>query len=169
MAASSSMHSSMYYSCPMAKTTHASNDHMNTYANIASQIDSTQIIGQSSPHPKLFIYLSSVMCSHISNHEILQTLHQYDLRSGAVLAASEAQSSSVDDLMEVNARLLSGGVVDDDAQELIVGRLVQWPPSQVLSLGDPSAVLSRLLALFFQYPWNVQHFARFSMQMFSCE
>ncbi|KAG0574132.1 hypothetical protein KC19_VG236700 [Ceratodon purpureus] len=67
------------------------------------------------------------------------------------MSRSGVQSSSVDELMDVNARLLSGGVVDDDAQEK-VERLVQWPPSQVLSLarrtvvfgGDPSAVLSEL-------------------------
>lgn len=53
--------------------------------------------------------------------------------------------------MEVNAWLLSGDGVDDDAREK-VERLVQWPPSQILNLarrtvafgGDPAAVLSEL-------------------------
>ena len=44
--------------------------------------------------------------------------------SGAVVAAAAeervgSQFSNVDELMEVNARLLSGGVVDDNAQEKV--------------------------------------------------
>lgn len=62
------------------------------------------------------------------------------------------QFSTVDELMEVNARLVSGNQpLDDDAHEK-VERLVQWPPSPLLNLarrtvafgGDPSAILTEL-------------------------
>ena len=67
-------------------------------------------------------------------------------------AAAAAQFSTVDELMELNARLVSGGGVDDDDGKAKVERLVQWPPSQLLNLarktvvfgGDPAAVLSEL-------------------------
>lgn len=61
---------------------------------------------------------------------------------------SRPEFSTVDDLMEVNALLVSGERVDGEK----VDRLVQWPPSSILSLarrsvlfgGDPAAVLSQL-------------------------
>jgi len=82
------------------------------------------------------------------------------------LQKSRQEFSTVDDLMEVNARLVSGERVDDDAREK-VERLVQWPPSSVLSLarrtvvfgGDPAAVLSELSPRRYTVSLSYSHFS----------
>lgn len=86
-------------------------------------------------------------------HEIPPSLgSKSDVWRRRRLQKSRPQFSTVDDLMEVTARLVSGEGVDYDDAQAKVERLVQWPPSQILSLarktvvfgGDPAAVLSEL-------------------------
>lgn len=91
-------------------------------------------------------------------HEIVPSDCASTRRRSLQGSSRTQQFSTVDELMEVNAMLLSGKGLDEDDDREKVERLVQWPPGQILSLarratvfgGDPSAVLSELSPI--RYP-----------------
>lgn len=94
-------------------------------------------------------------------HEVVAPKSDF-MRRRRLQHKSRPEFSTVDDLMEVNAQLVSGERVDGEK----VDRLVQWPPSSILSLarrsvlfgGDPGAVLSQLSPTRYPVGVNVHYF-----------
>lgn len=103
-------------------------------------------------------------------HEVVAPKSDF-MRRRRLQHKSRPEFSTVDDLMEVNAQLVSGERVDGEK----VDRLVQWPPSSILSLarrsvlfgGDPAAVLSQLSPT--RYPVHFPHssFTYFENHLFT--